>query len=176
MLVHFLAEGSDFIFRNNLLAFNLVIRTVCSFHNEFLHTIPLCMACCSCYSDIGAIHNTLALDIIRTLHSRNNLYDNDQFSVNFLHSNVRGNLRFATIKNGISNRIHLLKDFFFRKSRDSPCPVFYTKNQLAAFAIGKSHHCLHILFTFRWNFVFELHIIRFASKNLCCSHLITSSL
>jgi len=41
----------------------------------------------------------------------------DQRMVDFLHRDVRGDLWFAAIENGVGNRVHFLKDFLFGKCR-----------------------------------------------------------
>ena len=123
------------------------------------------------YADVGSLHDALALDIVGALHTGDNFDNDDGLPVDFLHRDVRGDLGFAAIENGIGNRVHLLKDFLFGKTGDSPCAVLHAEDQFTALAVGKGHHRPHILFAFGWNLAFELHIFGFPGENLFCGHL-----
>ena len=170
-MIHLLAEDRDLFLRYRLLALHLVERAVCPFHDEFLHTVALRMTGCTCYADIGAFHDALAFDIVGALHTGDDFNNDDCLPVDFLYRDVRGDLGFAAIENGVGNRIHLLKDFLFGEAGDSPCAVLHTEDQLTALAVGKGHHSLHIFFAFDGNFALELDILGFTGENLFCGHL-----
>ena len=171
VLIHLLAEDRDLFLRYRLLPFHLVKRAVCPFHDKLLHTVALRMAGRTRYTDIGAFHDALTLDIVGTLHTGDYFDNDDCLPVNFLNRDVRGDLGFAAIENGIGDCVHLLKDFLFGKAGDSPCAVLHTEDQLAAFTVGKGHHGLRVFFAFGGNFTLELNILRFTGENLFCGHL-----
>lgn len=64
------------------------------------------MAGRSRYADVGAFHDALALDVVGTLHTGDDLYNDNCLPVDFLHRYVRGDLGFAAIENGICDCIH----------------------------------------------------------------------
>ena len=113
----------------------------------------------------------MAFDIVGALHTGDDLYNDDGLPVDLLHRDVRGDLGFAAIENGICDCIHLLKDFLFGKAGDSPCAVLHAENQLAALTVGKGHHGFHVFLAFGGNLALELDIIRFTGENLFCGHL-----
>lgn len=147
---------------------DLIKRTVSSLQNQFLHPVMLCMTCCTSYADIGTLHDPLTFNVIRTLHTWNDFHHKYCFPIHFLHRHIWCDFRFTTIKNGIGNRIHFLKNFLFCKASDLPSNILHTKNQLSATSVGKRHNCLYIPFTFRWNFNLELHIVGFTDENFFC--------
>ena len=136
-----------------------------------MHTIAFRTAGRPRHTDISTIHDALVLDVVGALHTGNNFYHNNCLPVNFLYCDIRGDLGFAAVENGVGNRIHSLKNFLFGKTGNHPCTVLYAKDQLSPLPIGKGYHRLHIFFTFGWNFTFELHIFGFTGKNLFRSHL-----
>ena len=50
------------------------------------------------YTDIGAFHDALTLDIVGTLHTGDYFDNDDCLPVNFLHRDIRGDLGFAAIE------------------------------------------------------------------------------
>ena len=170
-MVHLFTESSDLFLRYRLLPLHLVKGAVCPLHDEFLHTVALRMTGRARYADVGAVHDALTLDIVGALHTGDNFDNDDGLPVDFLYCDVRGDLWFAAIENGVGNRVHLLKDFLFGKPGDSPCAVLHAEDQLAALAISKGHHSLHVFLAFGGNLALELHIFRFTGENLFCGHL-----
>ena len=170
-MVHLLAEGRNLFLRYRLFPLHLVERAVHALHDKFLHTVALRMTGCTCYADIGAFHDALAFDIVGALHTGDDLYNDDGLPVDLLHRDVRGDLGFAAIENGICDCIHLLKDFLFGKASDSPCAVLHTEDQLAALSVGKGHHGLHVFLALSRNLALELYIFGFTGENLFCGHL-----
>ena len=171
MLVHLLAEGRNLFLRNSLFPLHLVKGAVCPFHDKLLHTVALRMAGRASYTDIGAFHDALTLDIVGALHTGDDLYNDDCLPVDFLHRDVRGDLGFAAIENGVGDCVHLLKDFLFGKAGDSPCAILHTEDQLAALAVSKGNHGFHVFFAFGGNLALELYILGFTGENLFCGHL-----
>ena len=171
VLAHLFTEGRNLFLRNSLFPLHLVKGAVCPFHDKLLHTVALRMAGRTSYTDIGAFHDALAFDIVGALHTGDDLYNDDCLPVNFLHRDVRGDLGFTAIENGVGDCVHLLKDFLFGKAGDSPCAILHTEDQLAALAVGKGNHGLHVFLAFGRDLALELDILRFTGENLFCGHL-----
>ena len=93
-----------------------------------------------------------------------NFQNDKRFSFCFLNKKIWNNHRFTTVRNGIGNGIHYLKEVSLRNPNNTHRSIFNTKYDSSTIAIGKGNNRFHIFLAVFRNPFLIFYILRFPLK------------